>query len=84
MKTALNEDHSFSFFEQLSKKLRGQIIDLSYNGRAAHLGSCLSCIDILTILYWKYLNIDINDPYNINRDRIILSKGHAAMALYAC
>ena len=84
MKTALNEDHSFSFFEQLSKKLRGQIIDLSYNGRAAHLGSCLSCIDILTILYWKFLNIDINDPFNINRDRIILSKGHAAMALYAC
>ena len=84
MKSALNEGINYSFFEKKAKKLRGDIIDLSYNGHAAHLGSCLSCIDILTILYWKYLNIDPENPHDDHRDRLILSKGHAAMALYSC
>ena len=84
MKTALKENYDYIFFEKKSRKLRGDIIDLSYNGKAAHLGSCLSCIDILTILYWKYINIVPSKPFDENRDRLILSKGHAAMALYAC
>ena len=84
MKIALNEVFDYSFFVDKSKKLRGQIIDLSHNGHAAHLGSCLSCIDILTILYWKHLNINPEKPRDNYRDRLILSKGHAAMALYAC
>ena len=84
MKIALNEVLDYSFFVDKSKKLRGQIIDLSHNGHAAHLGSCLSCIDILTILYWKHLNINPEKPRDNYRDRLILSKGHAAMALYAC
>ena len=84
MKIALKKAFDYSFFEKKSRKLRGKIIELSYNGHAAHLGSCLSCIDILTILYWKYLNIDPVNPLDNYRDRLILSKGHAAMALYSC
>ena len=47
-----------------------------------HLGSCLSCIDILTVLYFSVLRIDPANPRDVNRDRLILSKGHGAPALF--
>lgn len=56
---------------------------MCHRSGSAHLGSSLSCIDILTAAYWGILNIDPLRPYDTNRDRFILSKGHAAMALYA-
>lgn len=55
---------------------------MSHDGRAPHLGSSLSCVDILVAAYWS-LSIDPTRPGNPDRDRIILSKGHAAAALYA-
>jgi transketolase len=48
-----------------------------------HLGSSLSCVDILVAAYWMVLKIDAKKPGDPLRDRFILSKGHAAMALYA-
>ena len=69
--------------EQISAHLRYTIIEMSHNARSAHLGSCLSCVDILTALYFKILKVE---PYNSKmpeRDIFILSKGHAAMALYS-
>lgn len=59
--------------------LRGRIIETSHRAGIAHLGSCLSCVDILTVLYWRILRIEPGDP---GRDRFILSKGHAAPALF--
>ena len=56
---------------------------MSHDARSAHLGSCLSCIDILTSLYFNVLQIDPTKPECDERDIFILSKGHAAMALYA-
>ena len=47
-----------------------------------HLGSCLSCADILSYLYENEIRIYPNDPFSPNRDRLILSKGHAAPALF--
>jgi len=52
--------------------------------KAAHVASCLSCIEILTSLYFDLADLDPWNPKNPRRDRIILSKGHAAPALYAC
>jgi len=56
---------------------------MSHNAKAAHLASSLSCVDILTVLYKSVLNLKSEEPKWENRDRFILSKGHAAAALYA-
>jgi len=67
----------------IASRIRSDVIKMCYDSKSAHLASCLSCIDILVAIYWGQLFIDSNDPKNINRDRFIMSKGHAAMALYA-
>jgi transketolase len=64
-------------------QLRGRIIAMSHAAQAAHLASSLSCADVLTAAYWHVLNIDPQNPGDPLRDRFILSKGHAAAALYA-
>ncbi len=64
-------------------KLRGKIIEMSHKAQAAHLASSLSCADVLTVAYWHVLNVDPARPGDALRDRFILSKGHAAAALYA-
>lgn len=69
--------------DSIAAQIRGKVIEMSYQSKAAHLGSALSCIDILVALYWEILSIDPDDPENVNRDRFILSKGHAASAIYA-
>lgn len=56
---------------------------MSHKAGAAHLGSSLSCVDILVALYWNILKIDPEKPDDANRDRFILSKGHAIAAHYA-
>jgi transketolase len=64
-------------------KLRGRVIEMSHAAQAAHLASSLSCADILAVAYWHVLNINPQRPDDPLRDRFILSKGHAAAALYA-
>ena len=64
-------------------ELRGRILEMCHASKSAHLGSSLSCTDVLTAAYWHVLNIDPADPTDPRRDRFILSKGHAAMAIYA-
>jgi transketolase len=67
-----------------AKQLRNDIIDVTSWAGGAHLGGGLSVIDILTILYFKYLNIDPQRPDWEDRDRLVLSKGHAAVAYVPC
>src|SRR6202521_351705 len=67
----------------LAAQLRGKIIDMSHASQAAHLASSLSCADILTAAYWHVLSVNPERPDDPLRDRFILSKGHAAAALYA-
>lgn len=62
--------------------LRARIIENSHKASMPHLGSCLSCTDILTALYFNVLNIDPKKPRDPERDRFILSKGHGAPALF--
>jgi transketolase len=52
------------------------------NAGGGHFGGSLSVIEILTVLYFEVMNIDPKDPLDDNRDRLILSKGHAGPALY--
>jgi transketolase len=69
--------------EKVAARLRGQVIEMSHLAKSAHLGSSLSCCDVIAAAYWRVLRIDPADPKASNRDRFILSKGHAATALYA-
>jgi len=69
--------------ECLARRLRGQLVAMSHAARAPHLGSALSCVDLLVAAYWGELRVDSRQPQDPQRDRFILSKGHAAAALYA-
>lgn len=62
--------------------LRAQIIENSHRTQTPHLGSCLSCVDILVAVYFHALRMDPGNPQDPARDRFILSKGHGAPALF--
>lgn len=64
-------------------KARMGIIEGVFNAKSGHPGGSLSCVDIVTYLYFHHMNIDPQNPQMDNRDRFVLSKGHAAPALYA-
>lgn len=68
--------------DRIAAELRGEVIGLSHRAKTPHLGSSLSCLDLLAVLYWEFLRIDPKKPVSPDRDRFILSKGHAAPALY--
>jgi transketolase len=69
--------------QAIARRVRSRVVSLSHRGRSPHLGSCLSCIDILVAAYLGVLRIDPERADDPGRDRFILSKGHAAPALYA-
>lgn len=77
-----NSNISISELESIASQMRGTIVELSHKAKSAHLGSALSSVDIMTALYWTTLKIDPQKPDDPNRDRLIFSKGHAAMSLY--
>jgi transketolase len=68
--------------QRLAAEIRLRTIANSSRTGTPHLGSCLSCIDLLVYLYWRELRIDPARPTNAERDRFILSKGHGAPALF--
>ncbi len=67
----------------LAAQIRLGIIEGTYNAKAGHPGGSLSAADILAYLYGKEMNVDPKNPKMENRDRFVLSKGHAAPALYS-
>jgi len=68
---------------ELGRRIRQSALRMVHKAGASHIGSCLSAADILAVLYGRVLRIDPARPDWPNRDRFILSKGHAAAALYA-
>ncbi len=76
-------DAPISDLVNVARNLRYQAIQMSHHAGTPHLGSVLSCIDIVVAAYWKILQIDPAHPKDPKRDRFILSKGHAAPALYS-
>lgn len=69
--------------EKTACKVRMGIIEGVHSAKSGHPGGSLSCADILTYLYFAKMNIDPKNPNMENRDRFVLSKGHAAPALYS-
>ncbi|MEG1849682.1 MAG: transketolase [Oscillospiraceae bacterium] len=71
-----------SQLEALCLRLRGELIDLLHAISTGHPGGSLSCCEIVTLLYQEKLRINPAEPLDPNRDRFVLSKGHAAPMLY--
>ena len=69
--------------QKTARELRRTVIDMIYEAGSGHSGGSLSCAEILTVLYDEIMRIDPARPEWEERDRFILSKGHAAPALYA-
>ncbi|MBQ9658841.1 MAG: transketolase [Clostridia bacterium] len=69
--------------KEKAKEVRRGILKQVYSAKSGHPGGSLSVADILTVLYWNEMNVNKNDPNWENRDRLVLSKGHCAPALYS-
>ena len=68
---------------QLAKNIRVQALRMVHHARASHIGSALSICDIVAVLYGQVMLLDPKTPEWSDRDRFILSKGHACVAVYA-
>ena len=67
----------------MAKNIRADIVTMLTESASGHPGGSLSAADIVTTLFFKEMNIDLADDKNPNRDRFVLSKGHAAPVLYS-
>ncbi|GAA1145545.1 transketolase [Nocardioides aquiterrae] len=68
---------------ELSRKIRQHVLRMTHHGRSSHVASGLSVADILASLYGEVLRVDPSDPDWLDRDRFVMSKGHAGAAVYA-
>jgi len=67
----------------LARRIRTHALRMTSSGGGSHIGAIFSCADILAVLYGGILNVDAADPNKADRDRFVLSKGHAGGGLYA-
>jgi len=67
----------------LARNIRSQALQMVHRAHASHIGSALSICDIVAVLYGRILHVDPKQPTWYDRDRFILSKGHACVAVYA-
>lgn len=77
------EQYTQADLKNTATSIRRKVIEMVYSAKSGHPGGSLSIADILAVLYFKEMNIDPLDPLNPDRDRLILSKGHASPGLYA-
>ena len=69
--------------QKIANEVRKGIVNSTHSAKAGHPGGSLSAADILTYLYFEEMNVNPKDDKNPDRDRFVLSKGHAAPALYS-
>ena len=77
-------DGEIQALEEVARKTRRHVIEMIHTAGSGHPGGTLSATDIMVGLYFKVMEHNPEDPEWKDRDRFILSKGHAAPALYAC
>ena len=66
-----------------ARQIRIRVLEMAHAAQTPHVGSALSCADLLAALYFRVLRIDPGAPGDERRDRFLLSKGHGCTALYA-
>ncbi|MCG8482546.1 MAG: transketolase [Clostridia bacterium] len=71
------------FLEEKAKEIRKLTIKSIGSIGSGHIGGCLSIIEVLAVLYFDVMNIDVKHPHKEDRDRIVVSKGHAGPAVYS-
>lgn len=69
--------------QELALRIRCRALEMVTRAKASHIGSALSITDIVAVLYGRVLSVDPSAPNDPERDRFILSKGHACVAVYA-
>ena len=69
--------------QEKAKNIRKSIVEMVYSAASGHPGGSLSITDVFTALYFNELRIDVKNPKDENRDRVVLSKGHCSPALYS-
>ena len=69
--------------EETCYRVRHKLLTLVYNIGLGHLGGELSMVEVAVAMYYRYLNFNVLDPHNPERDRFILSKGHCSETLYS-
>jgi transketolase len=72
----------YSNYENISLDIRIKVIETLGNSKSGHSAGSLGMADIFTLLYFKHLNINPQDPKNLIRDRLVLSNGHICPLLY--
>ena len=70
-------------FNQIAKEIRRLTLKCISSFGSGHIGGSLSIADVMTVLYFDVMNIDPKDPKKENRDRLVVSKGHAGPVVYA-
>ncbi len=78
----MNHDQRIRRLEEKARELRFRIVDMVYRAQSGHCGGSLSAADIVAALYFDILRIDPADPAKPDRDRFVLSKGHACPVQY--
>lgn len=76
-------EQDYGKWKELASRIRVDVIKEVYAAQSGHPGGSLSAADLVTALYFKEMNIDPSNPEMENRDKFVLSKGHAAPVLYA-
>lgn len=79
----MNATLGTSELEAIAVNLRRDLLEISYKSRSGHIGSSMSAADLLAALYFQFLNVDPLRPDWEDRDRFIMSKGHACAVYYA-
>ncbi|MEM1485989.1 transketolase [Oscillospiraceae bacterium PP1C4] len=69
--------------QEKAKQLRADIIKMLYTCQSGHPGGSLSCVEMMMALYYNVAKVDAKNPQKEDRDRIVLSKGHACPTMYA-
>lgn len=69
--------------QSMATQLRRDVIEMTYKAQSGHPGGSCSLADIMAYLYFNRMNYDVNEPKALKRDRLVLSKGHAAPIWYA-
>lgn len=76
-------DEKVRYIRSQAKQMRLDILKMITKADSGHTGGSLSIADVMALLYFEEMNIDPRDPQKPDRDRLVLSKGHAAPCLYA-